>query len=187
MGVDLKSLRQAVFLDRDGVLNEAIVRGGKPYPPTSIRELVIVPGAAESLMLLKQAFFLLIVITNQPDVARGAMTRKSVEEINRELSSHLPLDDFFICYHDDSDDCACRKPKPGLLLEAAAKYEIDLAGSFFIGDRWRDIQAGVAAGCRTVLIDHCYNERSAKASAEKCVQSLSEAARWILNQRKLES
>lgn len=161
------------------------MREGKPYPPASISELVIVPGTAESLARLKHQSFLLIVITNQPDVARGATTRKNVEEINRTLSSQLPLDDFFICYHDNSDDCACRKPKPGLLLAAAAKYEIDLAASFFIGDRWRDIEAGAAAGCRTVLIDRCYNERSAKA--ETCVQSLSEAADWILSQRKQES
>jgi D-glycero-D-manno-heptose 1,7-bisphosphate phosphatase len=176
-------LRKAVFLDRDGVINEAIVRGGKPYPPPSPDELVIVPGTQLTLERLNRHSFLLIVITNQPDVARGIITRKNVEEINHKLSSQLPLDDFFICYHDDSDNCGCRKPKPGLLLEAAAKYQIDLAASFFIGDRWRDIEAGIAAGCRTVLIDRCYNERSANTTPDVCVRSLSEAADWILNQR----
>ncbi|HEY7306010.1 MAG TPA: HAD family hydrolase [Bryobacteraceae bacterium] len=177
-------MKRAVFLDRDGVINEPVVRAGRPYPPACADEVILVPDAAGSLTRLKQESFLLIVVTNQPDVARGTTTRENVEKINQILSSQLPLDDFLVCYHDDSDDCACRKPKPGLLLEAAAKHEIDLAASFFIGDRWRDIEAGVAARCRTILIDRCYNERSANALPEKCVQSLSEAAEWILSQGK---
>lgn len=180
-------MRRAVFLDRDGVINEAVVREGRPYPPASASEVVVVRGAEESLARLKQQSFLLIVVTNQPDVARGTTTKKQVDEINQLLFTQLPLNDFFVCFHDNSDNCACRKPKAGLLLEAAAKHDIDLNASFMIGDRWRDIEAGSTAGCRTVLIDRCYNERSANIKPDMCVHSLSEAADWILKQGREEN
>ncbi len=176
------TLKRAVFLDRDGVINRAIVRDGKPYPPASIHETIIVPGAESSLSRLKHLGFLLVVVTNQPDVARQAVGQDVVEEIHQFLSSHLPLDDFFVCYHDDKDRCDCRKPLPGLLLNAAAKYKLDVKGSYLIGDRWRDIEAGVAAGCRTVLIDHHYEERRARNGPNVNVSSLSEAVDWITKQ-----
>jgi D-glycero-D-manno-heptose 1,7-bisphosphate phosphatase len=174
------SLRRAVFLDRDGVLNEPILRGGRPYPPAGLHELVIVPEAQTSLARLKERGFLLLVVTNQPDVGRGTSTQADVERINRHLASYLPLDDFFTCYHDDSDDCDCRKPLPGLLVKAAAQYGIDLANSYMVGDRWRDIDAGFAAGCRTILIDRRYDERKSEAAPDCIVESLAEACDWIL-------
>jgi D-glycero-D-manno-heptose 1,7-bisphosphate phosphatase len=180
--VGIGAVNRAVFLDRDGVLNRAVVRGGKPYPPSSLTELEILPGVAEALTDLKQRGFLLLVITNQPDVARGTQTREAVEELHRALARALPLDGFFVCYHDDKDDCVCRKPRPGLLLEAAWLCAIDLSRSFLIGDRWRDIEAGSNAGCATVLIDYGYAERAPAKEPQARVKSLRQAADWILRQ-----
>jgi D-glycero-D-manno-heptose 1,7-bisphosphate phosphatase len=173
---------RAVFLDRDGVLNQATIRGGRPYPPASVEQLNLRPDAASALTRLKAAGFLLIVVTNQPDVARGTQSRAVVEQINRALASQLPIDDFLVCWHDDRDACACRKPKPGLLLDAASRYPVDLSRSFLIGDRWRDIDAGAAAGCRTVLLDHQYRERAPDSAPDFRTASLAEAADWILRQ-----
>jgi D-glycero-D-manno-heptose 1,7-bisphosphate phosphatase len=171
---------RAVFLDRDGVLNRAVVRNGKPYPPANVAELVLAPNAKDALQELKAQGFLLLVVTNQPDVAKGITTQTAVEEINRKLASELPVDDVFVCYHQDSDNCDCRKPKPGMLLEGARKHNVDLAGSFMVGDRWRDVEAGQNAGCRTVFIDGGYEERQPARPADSAVHSLKEAADWIL-------
>ncbi len=173
-------LRPAVFLDRDGVINRAVVRDGKPFPPSSLEELEILPQVASSLLDLKAHGFALIVITNQPDVARSAQTREAVEAIHDTLTSSLPIDDIFVCYHDDSDHCACRKPNPGLLFEAQRKHNLDLSRSFVVGDRWRDIDAGHKAGCKTVLIDYGYKERKPAQPPEATVRSLREAADWII-------
>lgn len=172
---------KAVFLDRDGVLNRACVRGGKPYPPAGPAELEILPDVPAALALLKRHGFLLLVVTNQPDVARGRQQRLVVEEIHAALQAQLPIDDFFACYHDDADQCGCRKPKPGLLLQAAEKYRLDLGACFLIGDRWRDIAAGRAAGCRTVWIDRGYAEPAAPAP-DATLYSTLDAAQWIAAQ-----
>ena len=169
-----------MFLDRDGVLNRALVRHGKPYPPANVDELEIVPEAAAALARLAQAGFLLLVVTNQPDVARGRQQRAEVETMHAAIRQALPIDEFFVCYHDDADGCDCRKPKPGLLLDAARKYEIDLSQSFLIGDRWRDVDAGAAAGCLALWIDRGYAERGPTHEAAARVHSLAEAAEWII-------
>jgi D-glycero-D-manno-heptose 1,7-bisphosphate phosphatase len=148
-------LRRAVFLDRDGVLNRAIVRNGKPYPPAALAELEILPGVAESLKRLRRAGFLLLVVTNQPDVGRGKQRREVVEAINDTLRAKLPLDEVFTCYDDEGPR---KKPNPGMLLEAAERYGVELKGSYMIGDRWKDVEAGRRAGCRTVFIDYGYAE-----------------------------
>jgi D-glycero-D-manno-heptose 1,7-bisphosphate phosphatase len=132
-----------------------------------------------ALTALKQAGFLLIVVTNQPDVARGTTQKKVVEAINSSLASKLPIDEFFTCFHDNVDDCECRKPKPGALLAAAEKHGIDLAASFMVGDRWRDIEAGYRAGCQTLFIDYGYDEKQPDQFDFK-VSSLLEAATEIL-------
>ena len=173
--------RRAVFLDRDGVLNEAIIRNGRPYPPSAIEELRIPPGTASALARLKQQDFLLVVVSNQPDVARGRQRRETVEEIDRRLRAELPLDDVFTCFHDDTDACDCRKPAPGLLVRAAQKYGIDLRRSYMAGDRWRDVDAGAGAGCRTIFIDCGYNEKSPIAEPDARVATLPDAVEWILN------
>lgn len=174
--------KRAVFLDRDGVINQTIVRDGKPYPPSCLGELKIVAGAAEALRDLKRAGFLLIVITNQPDIARGTQSSTAVDAIHRELSKVLPLDDFFVCPHDDSDRCDCRKPLPGLLLSAAETFHIDVPQSFMVGDRWRDVEAGASAGCATVWIDYGYREKPPAAAPSATVDSIRAAADWILSQ-----
>lgn len=173
--------RRAVFLDRDGVINRAVVREGKPYPPAGPDELEVLPGVPEALDRLRAAGFRLVVVTNQPDVARGTQRQEVVEAINAALRERLPLDGFKVCYHDGADNCSCRKPAPGLLLEAARELQVDLASSFMIGDRWRDIEAGRRAGCQTVFINYNYAERQPR-SPDISVQSLIEAVDWILRQ-----
>ena len=171
--------RRAVFLDRDGVLNHVFIREGKPHPPMSLVELEVLPGVAGACRVLKQAGFLLIMVTNQPDVPRGIQTRETVEAINQALAGKLVLDDIRVCYHDDADACSCRKPKPGLLLEAAEDFEIDLSCSFMVGDRWKDVEAGQRAGCKTIFIDYGYDEKRPD-HVDRCVCSLAEGADWIL-------
>ncbi len=171
-------LKRAVFLDRDGVLNEALVREGKPYPPARAEEVQVAAGTAEALARLKDLGLALIVVTNQPDVARGTQSAAAVEAIHQRLRRELPVDDFLTCFHDDLDGCACRKPKPGLILEGAARHGADPARSFLVGDRWRDIDAGKAAGCRTVWIDRGYRERQPE-DPDARVESLAEAVSWI--------
>lgn len=172
--------RRAVFLDRDGVINRTFVRDGKPYPPTTLQELEVLPGVPEALRELKQHGYQLLVVTNQPDVARGKQSRQTIEAMHQALAARLPLDDILVCYHTDQDRCDCRKPMPGMLLEAAKKHNIDLAASFMVGDRWRDIEAGYNAGCKTILIDYGYSERSPAHAPDLRVASLREAADWII-------
>jgi D-glycero-D-manno-heptose 1,7-bisphosphate phosphatase len=173
--------RRAVFLDRDGVLNQAIVRDGRPYPPATLELFKILPGTAEAVHRLRNAGFLLIVATNQPDVARGTQRREVVEAMNAQLTAAMPLDEFRVCY-EDGDECLRRKPNPGLLLDAAQAHAIDLHGSFMVGDRWRDVEAGRRAGCRTVFIDLGYNERRPDPPADYTTVDLPAAVTWILSQ-----
>jgi D-glycero-D-manno-heptose 1,7-bisphosphate phosphatase len=172
---------KAVFLDRDGVLNESIVRDGKPHPPKSLTQLQICGGAPAACADLKRAGFVLIVVTNQPDVTRGTQKEEVIEAINSELARAMPIDEFCVCWHDDNHHCDCRKPKPGLLVTAARKWSIDLKQSFMVGDRWKDVDAGIAAGCRTIFIDRGYNERR-PSDSNFTAKSLREAADWILKQ-----
>lgn len=177
--------RRAVFLDRDGVLNRAIVKDGKPYPPAALAELEIPPDVPDALGALKAADFVLICVTNQPDVARGTQRPEVVTAINERLRASLPLDDLLVCYHDDADDCDCRKPRPGLLMRGAARHGVDLTASVMIGDRWKDIEAGRRAGCATVLIDHHYHEAPrGDGVPDYTAPSFSEAAAWVLRNPK---
>jgi len=172
--------RRAVFIDRDGVINRAFVRDGKPFPPPTPQELEILPGVPEALRDLKAHGYELIVVTNQPDVGRGKLSREALDAMHEALRESLPLDDIFVCCHTEADNCTCRKPSPGMLLEAAQKYNIDLPASYMVGDRWRDVDAGYNAGCRTILIDYGYSERSPDHEPDFRVNSLREAADWII-------
>ena len=172
----------AVFLDRDGVINRALTRDGKPYPPTRLAEFEILPGVAEACDKLKQAGFLLVVATNQPDVGRGTLKQETVETIHESMQRARPIDRVEVCYHPGhgASECDCRKPKPGMLLRAARELGIDLARSFMVGDRWRDIDCGHAAGVTTILIDYGYAEPLREAPHHR-VGSLLEAANLILD------
>jgi D-glycero-D-manno-heptose 1,7-bisphosphate phosphatase len=179
MGVDAL-VQRAVFLDRDGVINRATVRDGKPFPPVGVVEVEILPGVARALKRLRQEGLRLIVITNQPDVARGTQTRQAVEAIHAKLlKAGLPIDAFYVCYHDSGDECLCRKPRPGMLLAAAQDYSLDVRNSFIVGDRWRDIQAGQTVGCTALFIDYGYDEPKPNPPYIR-VDSLSQAAEYIL-------
>lgn len=172
-------MRRAVFLDRDGVINRAVVIHGKPYPPANLEALEILPWVEHALQELRAAGWLLIVVTNQPDVARGTTSRAEVEAINQHLQLHLPIDEFRTCYHDSTDQCDCRKPSPGALLAAATVHNIEMAASFMVGDRWSDMQAGERAGCETIFIDCGYAEKQPEAVGHR-VKCLAEAADIIL-------
>lgn len=174
-----KNVKRAVFLDRDGVINRAMVRDGKPYPPADLASLEILPGVADAMQSLHEAGWLLIVVTNQPDVARGSVPRADVEAINAHLQKCLPIDEFRTCYHDSGDGCDCRKPQPGALLAAANAHGIELALSYMVGDRWRDTEAGERAGCKTIFLDYGYDEKQPEKFNHR-VRSLAEAADIIL-------
>ena len=172
---------KAVFLDRDGVINKASVVDGKPYPPRNLDELELIPGVDQAILQLRDRGYVCIVVTNQPDVARGKTSKETVESINQFLIQHLAIHEIISCYHDDHENCGCRKPKPGSLLKAALKYNIDLNKSFMVGDRWRDIEAGQNAGCKTFFIDYQYNEKQPQNPTYK-VTSLIDAVNIILNE-----
>jgi D-glycero-D-manno-heptose 1,7-bisphosphate phosphatase len=171
--------RRAVFLDRDGVINRALVRDGKPYPPDSLADLEILSGVPDALEKLRAAGFLNVVVTNQPDVATGKQRREVVEAMHARLLATLPIDAVKVCYHVEADNCACRKPRPGMLLEAASEMGIDLAASFLVGDRWRDIGAAHAAGCKAYFVE-CHYKEKYPDKPYVAVKSLPDAVKLIL-------
>jgi D-glycero-D-manno-heptose 1,7-bisphosphate phosphatase len=152
-------MKRAVFLDRDGVLNQSMLIEGVPKPPNSVEDVEILPGVVEAIQILKKHHFVPVVVTNQPDVARGDTTQSQVQAINAFIGSATNIKHFYTCFHDDADMCDCRKPLPGLLYRATYDLNLSLKDSFMVGDRWRDIGAGNAAGCRSFFIDQSYDER----------------------------
>jgi D-glycero-D-manno-heptose 1,7-bisphosphate phosphatase len=172
-------LKRAVFLDRDGVLNDVVIRNGKPHPPDTLEQFKISKGAKQACALLRNSGFELIVVTNQPDVTRGKTTFEVVEEFHDHLRKNLEITHFYTCYHDDQDACLCRKPSPGLILNSSEELGIDTQKSFMVGDRWRDIEAGNAAGCKSIFIDHSFDEKQPENYFSK-VTSLLEAVHVIL-------
>lgn len=179
-------MSRAVFLDRDGVINRTLERDRKPFAPTKLDEFEIYPEVPAACRRLKQAGFLLVVATNQPDVGRGTLKQETVETIHAEMCRQLPLDRVEACYHPGKglSHCDCRKPKPGMLLHAARELNIDLAQSWMVGDRWRDVECGHAAGCRTIFVDHGYAEEL-KRAPDFLVGNLLEAAEIILADGKI--
>jgi D-glycero-D-manno-heptose 1,7-bisphosphate phosphatase len=178
-------MKKAVFLDRDGVLNRSILVDGLPKPPSSISDIQILEGAIEAIQILKDHNFIPVVVTNQPDVARGFITQSNVEAINTFIGNALEIVHFYTCFHDDSDLCGCRKPAPGLITCAAQELKLDTSRSYLVGDRWRDISAGQAAGLRTFLIDYPYPEKQPQMPFIR-VKSLLEATRIITERSKNE-
>jgi D-glycero-D-manno-heptose 1,7-bisphosphate phosphatase len=154
-----RNRHRAVFLDRDGVINASIVRDGKPYPPWTVEDFQVLPGVTEACRQLSDAGFALVVATNQPDVGRGQLARETVEAMHRIMCEQLPIDRIEVCYEPGGGaPSEFRKPRPGMLLRAAKELDLDLERSFMVGDRWRDIDCGYAAGCRTIFIDRGYDE-----------------------------
>jgi D-glycero-D-manno-heptose 1,7-bisphosphate phosphatase len=179
--------RKAVFLDRDGVIVVPSFRKGRSYAPTAMQDFAIYPDALASLQLLKQAGYLLIVVTNQPDVGAGIVSYEVLQEMHSTLRRVLPVDDIKVCVHTAGDNCDCRKPKPGMLLEAAATAGIDLARSIMVGDRASDTAAGAAAGCRTAFLDLSYEAELPPKDADFYGSSLAEITTWILSSEMTES
>ena len=169
------------FLDRDGVINKSYVREGKPYPPKTFEEFEIYPEVSEALELLHNAGYLLIIVTNQPDVNRKIIEKTQLELIHRHLLERFPIKDIEVCLDEEGPHNPHYKPKPGMILDAAKKHSIDLAKSFMIGDRWRDVGAGLAAGCRTIFIDRQYSESLRFIPHYTCFNLL-EAAQIVLKQ-----
>jgi D-glycero-D-manno-heptose 1,7-bisphosphate phosphatase len=151
-------MNSAIFLDRDGVVNYSIIREKKPYAPICLDELKIIPEIKSVIDFFKKRKFMVFVITNQPDVARGKVTKDEVEKINASILSQLSIDEIFTCYHDNQDQCECRKPKPGAFVTLSQKYNVDLSKSIMVGDRAKDIEAAKNANCPSVFIDYGYNE-----------------------------
>ena len=180
MGVRGLSAR-AVFLDRDGTLNRAFIRDGVSGPPSSIHELHLLPGVVDGVTRLKQHGFVLVVVTNQPDVARGTVPRSIVDGLNAEIQRRLPcLDAIFTCFHDDADRCECRKPRAGMLLAAAAQYGVDLGSSYLIGDSWKDVAAGNRVGCQTIQLRSEAASLEGDAQPTVRVDSFRAATDWVL-------
>ncbi len=168
--------RRAVFLDRDGVINRIVMRDGAPVSPRNVEEFVFNDGVREAVDELKKLGYMIIVATNQPDLARKKISRKAIDRMTERTKEEIAVDAFYMCPHDDEDNCPCRKPRPGMLLQAAQEWDIDLQASFMIGDTWKDTEAARGAGCRAILLDAPYNQ---EAAADFRVRSLSEAVRII--------
>ena len=169
--------RRAVFLDRDGVLVETAVRGSRAFAPVSLEEFRITENAGPLVERLRQRGLLPIVFTNQPDVGRGIIVPAVLEAMHARLRAAVPVEDIFVCVHDSTAGCECRKPRPGMLRAAAEKWAIDLPRSFVVGDRWQDVDAGRAAGCTTILIERPY---SGPAAADAVVTDLKSAVDAVL-------
>jgi D-glycero-D-manno-heptose 1,7-bisphosphate phosphatase len=167
-------LQRAVFLDRDGVINHNEVRDGRPHGPQTLEQFIILPGVNEAIAAFRDAGYLVIVATNQPNIPRDV-----VEAMHAVLRNSLRPDDIKVCHHASTDGCMCRKPKPGLLLEAAREHNIALEQSWMIGDRWRDVEAGRAAGCRTIFIDRGYQDEPRPRAPDAIVGSLLAAVPFV--------
>jgi D-glycero-D-manno-heptose 1,7-bisphosphate phosphatase len=169
----------AVFLDRDGILNRPEIRDGRPCAPRRLRDFRLLPGVTRGVRALHDVGLLTVVVTNQPDIANGHVEPAVVEAMHERLRRYLPLDAIEMCPHRQEDDCGCRKPRPGLLVGAAARLGIDLSHSFLVGDRWKDIAAGRAVGCHTVFVDRGYAE-TGQVAADSLVRSFPAAVRRIM-------
>ena len=174
-------MKRAVFLDRDGVINRSIVVRGVPTPPTNIQNVEILEGVKEAIELMRGHGLIPIVITNQPDVARGKVSQNRVEKINSFIGSTVNIEEFYTCFHDDLDKCECRKPAPGLIFQASMKLGVDIPNSYLVGDRWKDIEAGQKAGCKTFFIDYSYSEKRPKKPFQR-VSSLLEAVQIMIGE-----
>lgn len=154
----VNDVNKAVFLDRDGVVNRPIIRKRKPYAPRALFQFKIYKDVKLSITKLIENNFLIIIVTNQPDIGNGLMKKKELDLIHKKLRSHIHIDEIYSCTHSQKEKCKCRKPSPFFLLKAKRKYNIDLFKSYFIGDRYTDMLTAKNANCRPVFIDRNYFE-----------------------------
>ncbi len=178
-------MRPGVLLDRDGVLNSVLVRFGRGFSPRKFAEFELLPGVAAAVALLRKAGLPVLVVTNQPDIARGLLRPAELERMHEFMRVHVSVDRIYSCTHDDSDDCICRKPRPGLLLRAAAEFHLDLVHSWMVGDSWKDIEAARAAGCRSIFVAGPHAD-AGRSKPERTAASLPEAAKMILREMRKE-
>lgn len=171
-------MNKAVFLDRDGVINKAIIKDGAAYSPRHFSEFEFVEDVDKHIDRLRDSGYLIIVVTNQPSIARNSMNISELDRMTKSIQSYLAVDEILICMHDDIDNCLCRKPKPGMLFDAARRHKISLNKSFLVGDGWRDMEAAINANCKGILIDTCYNKT---VDCSRRVKDLAEAVDMILN------
>ncbi len=148
---------KAVFLDRDGVVNKLVVINGERTSPKSLDQFEIFPNLSQVLSKIREQY-LIIIITNQPDIARKKLSVTELEKMHAKLREQIEIDDLYVCEHDDVDNCLCRKPKPGLIINAAKKWNIDLMNSIIVGDSWRDMLAGEKVGLTKYYVDPCKND-----------------------------
>jgi D-glycero-D-manno-heptose 1,7-bisphosphate phosphatase len=175
--------RPAVFLDRDGVLTRSQTRGGKPYAPRRLKDFRLLAGATRAVTNLKTAGFVVVVVTNQPDVGHGLVTPETLKAMHARLREAAPIDAVLVCTHRQDEECACRKPKPGLIERAIGRFGIAREASYMVGDRWSDVVAGRAAGLYTIFIERGYAEALVEAP-DAVVKSLSAATLHILGRRR---
>jgi D-glycero-D-manno-heptose 1,7-bisphosphate phosphatase len=190
-------MRRALFLDRDGVLNALVQRDGRWLSPLRFEDFAVLPGVAGAVRALREAGLVALVVTNQPELTRGRLCPGELERMHAALGRAIELDGIYVCPHRDADRCGCRKPLPGLLLAAAKHWRVSLRASFLVGDSEKDIAAGRAAGCRTILVGSSAASRktesargrgAARASTAKIertrpdawAEDLPRAAAWIL-------
>ena len=178
-------MRKAVFLDRDGVINKIFIKDNLPSSPPTFELLEILPGVEESILRLKKLNFACLVVTNQPDVGRNLISKNTLEKMHNKLKKKIHIDEIYVCTHIKDQNCFCRKPNPGMILDAAKKYQIDLKKSFLIGDRASDIEAGQEANCRSIFLDKKNYEKPPNKQ-EATFNNLTEATDYILEQDRLE-
>lgn len=145
-------MKRAVFIERDGILNEVQAGPNHPISPMTMEEFRVNEKAKIPIKKLKDAGFVLIVTTNQPGISRGYQSRRDLDYMHDHLRRNFPVDDILVCAHEESDECPCRKPRPGLLIESAFKWQINLDQSYVISDKWQDAEAARTAGCTSLLL-----------------------------------
>ena len=169
---------RGAFIDRDGVINKVKLQKNTPLPPSKIDEIEILEGVLEAITILTKKKFVPVVVTNQPDIARGLYSREHVDSINQRIGQLTGIKHFYVCPHDDNQFCYCRKPKPGLIKQAVLDLNLTMAGSIVVGDRWRDIEAGQSLKISSYFIDYSYDEKRPEQPYLK-VSSLLEAAQQV--------
>lgn len=171
---------RAIVFDRDGVVNEAVIRNGIPTPPRTLSELAFVPGFEQLYDCALKKGYRLFIATNQPDIHRGLTTRFFVNDVHKHITTLFPqIEEVVMCDHDNLHNCFCRKPNPGMLFYLKGKYDLELSESFFIGDRNSDVQCGQLAGCKTIFLDHGYPKAKINALPTYSVSKLSEVTKLI--------